>query len=250
MPAHERAGTVSPVPNVGGTKSETGGVASSAPRSRKGERTRARLVEAAKRVFERDGFLEARIVDIAEAADLAPGSFYHYFESKEQIFREVAEMQEERLTAPSDDDDEPRVDVSPMDRIRIANRRYLARYRDEAALMGVIEQVSRYDEHVNAARMSTMKHFAERGERAIRRMQRDGIVDARLQPAMAADALGAMVARLAELWLVQGYREYDFEDAVEQLSILWANALGLKEEAAPKLRARRKSAVLGPETST
>ena len=34
---------------------------------------------------------------------LAPGSFYHYFESKEQIFREVAQTQEERLTAPSDD---------------------------------------------------------------------------------------------------------------------------------------------------
>ena len=64
--------------------------------------TRARLVEAAKKVFERDGFLEARIVDIAEAANLAPGGFYHYFDSKEELFLEVAQMQEERLTAPSD----------------------------------------------------------------------------------------------------------------------------------------------------
>jgi hypothetical protein len=47
---------------------------------------------------------------------------------------------------------------------------------------------------------------------------------------MAADALGAMIARVAELWLVQGYREYDFDQAVEQLSLLWANALGLTEE--------------------
>jgi hypothetical protein len=44
-------------------------------RSRKGMQTRARLVDAAERVFERDGFLEARIVDIAEAAHLAPGSW-------------------------------------------------------------------------------------------------------------------------------------------------------------------------------
>ena len=28
---------------------------------------------------------------------------------------------------------------------------------------------------------------------------------------------------------MQGYREYDFDEAVEQLSLLWANALGLKE---------------------
>jgi AcrR family transcriptional regulator len=52
------------------------------PRSRKGTETRARLLDAAKQVFEEDGFLEARISDIAERANLSHGSFYHYFESK------------------------------------------------------------------------------------------------------------------------------------------------------------------------
>jgi len=199
------------------------------PRSKKGARTRTRLMDAAKTVFERDGFLDARIVDIAETAGLAAGSFYHYFDSKEQIFREVAQAQEERLTAPDDDaadDDAP----SPWERIRRANRRYLERYRDEAALMGVIEQVSRYDAEVNAARMATMKHFVERAERAIRRMQRDKLVDRKLDPTFAADALGAMVARFAEIWLVQGYRDYDFDGAVDQLTLLWGNALGLEPE--------------------
>ncbi|HET6948898.1 MAG TPA: TetR/AcrR family transcriptional regulator [Acidimicrobiales bacterium] len=203
------------------------------PRSSKGVRTRARLIDAAKAVFERDGFLEARIADIAETARLAPGSFYHYFESKEQVFREVAEAQEERLTAPvAAGGGTPAAAASPWERIRRANRRYLERYRDEAALMGVIEQVSRYDEHVNAARMATMKHFVERAERAIRRLQGEGHVDGRVHPAIAADALGAMVGRFAELWLVQGYREYDFDEAVEQLTVLWANALGLPAEPA------------------
>jgi AcrR family transcriptional regulator len=214
-------------------------------RSPKGIQTRLRLLKAAKLVFERDGFLEARIVDIAETAQLAPGSFYHYFDSKEQIFREVAEAQEQRLTAPTDDGSTfAAVDEPPSERIRRANRRYLERYRDEAALMGVIEQVSRYDEHVNGARMSTMKHFVERAERAILRLQKDGEVDPRLNSALAADALGAMVGRFAELWLVQGYREYDFDEAVEQLSILWSNALGLPPEpvAAPTRRPRKVAA--------
>jgi AcrR family transcriptional regulator len=199
------------------------------PLSRKGIRTRARLIDAAKVVFEHDGFLEARIADIAETAGLATGSFYHYFDSKEQVFREVASAQEERLTAA---DDEPMAAVdSSWERIRRANRRYLERYRDEAALMGVIEQVSRYDDHVNAARMATMKHFVERAERATRRLQDEGQVSPAINPALAADALGAMVARFAELWLVQGYREYDFDEAVEQLTLLWGNALGLTEES-------------------
>jgi AcrR family transcriptional regulator len=209
------------------------------PRSKKGAKTRTRLMDAAKAVFERDGFLDARIVDIAETAGLAAGSFYHYFDSKEQIFREVAQAQEERLTAPADDED-PGDTPSPWERIRRANRRYLERYRDEAALMGVIEQVSRYDAEVNAARMATMKHFVERAERAIRRMQRDKLVDRRVDPTFAADALGAMVARFAEIWLVQGYREYDFDEAVEQLTLLWGNALGLEPEAINSRRRTRR----------
>ncbi len=204
-----------------------------APRtlSVKGMRTRARLIDAAKTVFERDGFLEARIIDITATAQVAPGTFYHYFESKEEIFREVAQAQEQRLTAAeaaraADD----AADASIWERIRRSNRRYLERYREEAALMGVIEQVSRYDAQVNAARIATMKHFVSRAERTIRRLQREGAADSRLDPSFAADALGAMVARLAELWLVQNYRHYDFEEAVEQMTLLWANALGLRPE--------------------
>jgi AcrR family transcriptional regulator len=229
--------------NVGGPVARTAGEVRTPKRSRKGLRTRARLVEAAKRVFERDGFLDARIVDIAKTARVAPGTFYHYFDTKEEIFREVAEAQERRLTAPPEDGEgTTSPDESPAERIRTANRRYLERYRDEAALMGVIEQVSRYDDYVNAARMATMKHFVERAERAIRRLQKGGLVDPRIKPSMAADALGAMVARFAELWLVQGYREYDFDEAVEQLSLLWAKALGLEEEVTTAGRVRRRRA--------
>lgn len=206
--------------------------------SPKGLRTRARLMNAAKSIFERDGFLEARITDIAEAARIAPGTFYHYFESKEEIFREVARAQEERLTAPPD---LTATDVAAIDsiwqRIRRSNRLYLARYRDEAALMGVIEQVSRYDAPVNAARLATMKHFVTRAEHAILRLQNEGAADPRIDPLFAAEALGAMTARFAELWLVQNFRDYDFDEAVEQLTVLWANALGLREEPPPPKRA-------------
>ena len=143
----------------------------------------------------------------------------------------MAQLQEQRLTAPEDGGTPGRGDGrSAWERIRLANRLYLERYRNEAALMGVIEQVSRYDSEVNEARMVTMKHFVERAGRSIRQLQAEGLADARLNAAMAADALGAMVARFAEQWLVQGYRSYDFDDAVEQLTRLWGNALGLVPE--------------------
>src|SRR6185295_11301824 len=73
------------------------------PRSSKAIRTRERLVEAAKEVFEESGFLEARISDIASRAGQSHGSFYYYFNSKEEIFREVAAAVDERLFAPMDE---------------------------------------------------------------------------------------------------------------------------------------------------
>jgi hypothetical protein len=42
----------------------------------------------------------------------------------------------------------------------------------------------------------------------------------------------------AELWMVHGYRDYDFDDAVEQLTHLWANALGIQPSTA---RSRSKT---------
>jgi AcrR family transcriptional regulator len=208
-----------------------------APRSRKGAETRARLLDAAKDVFCERGFLEARVSDIAERAQLSHGSFYHYFESKEQVFREVAEVQEANLTAPSGEDGEYPGEVaeaganeaSELERLHRANMRYLERYRANGKIMGVIEEVSRYDPEVSAARMARQKHFADRAERSIRRLQEAGEADPEVDPEIAALALGSMVARSAEMWLVEGWGSYDTEHMATQITRLWANAIGLKE---------------------
>ncbi|MET0908878.1 MAG: TetR/AcrR family transcriptional regulator [Ilumatobacteraceae bacterium] len=208
-----------------------------APRSRKGAATRARLVDSAKEEFEQTGFLETRISDIAARAGMSHGTFYHYFESKEQIFREVAEAQEALLTAP-EDGDAPTADATEFDRILHANRRYLERYRANGRIMGVIEEVSRYDQPVNEARTRRQKHFAERAEASVRRLQAAGAADADVDPEIAAVALGSMIARFAELWLVENWGSYDFDHAAEQLTKLWANAIGLREPAARRTRKR------------
>jgi AcrR family transcriptional regulator len=55
----------------------------------RGERTRQKLLEAAERIFAELGYHDASIVKITEAAGVAQGTFYLYFESKKQIFDEL-----------------------------------------------------------------------------------------------------------------------------------------------------------------
>ena len=209
------------------------------PRSAKGRRTRARLLEAGKAVFERDGFLQARITDIAAEAQVSHGSFYHYFESKESLFREIAEEVEVRLV--SMDDVAHDLDAGPVERIRAANRAYLTAYKKEARIMRVIEEVSRYNDDVRAVRSKRDDYLAARLESAIKHLQSDGLADKRIDQRYAATALGGMVAKFAEMMFIGGAR-FDLEGAVEQLTLLWANALGLSETTTtPRRRARAKS---------
>jgi AcrR family transcriptional regulator len=57
--------------------------------SSRGAATRARLIEAAEQVFAELGYHDASIVKITEAAGVAQGTFYLYFQSKKDIFDEL-----------------------------------------------------------------------------------------------------------------------------------------------------------------
>lgn len=211
------------------------------PRSRKGAQTRARLLSAAKEIFEENGFLDARISDIAERAGLSHGSFYHYFESKEEIFREVAAAVVDQLSAPLGSVIlDPASEATPPERIREAIRLHLEAYRREARIMGVIEQVSRYDQQVKEFRFEHQRQYSEQVQESIRRLQRHGLVDPGLDPAVASAVLGSMTNRFPELWLVEGAVECTFDQGVEQLARVFINAMGMKQEAAPT-RSKRRS---------
>jgi len=56
----------------------------------KSARTRARLMDAAVRIFARDGYEAASVNEIARAADVVNGTFYIHFKDKDEIAAAVA----------------------------------------------------------------------------------------------------------------------------------------------------------------
>jgi AcrR family transcriptional regulator len=72
-------------------------------RTERGERTRARLLEAAEQIFTDLGYHEASIVKIAEAAGVANGTFYLYFSGKQEIFDELVEDLNRRVRRAMDE---------------------------------------------------------------------------------------------------------------------------------------------------
>src|SRR6516164_5616807 len=193
------------------------------PRRADAERNRAALVGAARRVFERDGYVVARITDIAEEAGVAHGSFYSHFDGKPAIFAAVmAEVEEEMLhPGPA----LPAAGSDPVAVIEAANRAYLEAYRRNARLMALLEQVATVDEGFRELRRRRSAAFLARNARAVRRLQRAGRADPDLDPELAPST---MVSRSAYAAFVLGDPPVDIEPLAATLTRLWVNALGME----------------------
>lgn len=62
-------------------------------RERRAAETRVRLFRCALQLFAARGFSDVRVEDITEAADVGKGTFFNYFESKDDVLGVVAEIQ-------------------------------------------------------------------------------------------------------------------------------------------------------------
>jgi AcrR family transcriptional regulator len=194
------------------------------PPSRRGQRTRATLVTAARSVFERDGYVDARITDIADEAKVASGTFYTYFDSKEEIFAAVVESIEEDMLHMHVRE---RVgEAEPRALISAANAEYLIAYQRNARLMAVFEQVAQVDGQFRDLRVKRSDAFLKRNAKLIKELQDRGEADPSLDPLVAAEALSWMVSRMAYSVFVLG-RPIPIGLLTDTLNQLWLNALRL-----------------------
>lgn len=194
------------------------------PATARGRRSRQALLDAARIVFARDGFIAARITDIADQAGAAHGSFYTYFKSKDEIFLALIEELEEDLrvsgrgeSAASDD---------AYARILRANTEYLTAYYDNRGIMVVWEQAATLNPEVAELRSQASDRAVARVVRAIERMQAAGEVSPAIDARYAATALTGMISNFAYRWCLRD-EDFELDRAAQQLSLLWANALGI-----------------------
>ena len=204
------------------------------PTTERGRQMRARLLTAAREVFERDGFLAARVTDIAAAAGVAHGSFYTYFGSKTEVFRALVAASMDELYASLGTDasagSSPRssTPAEAVARIDRANRRFVAMYRQNTALMALFEQVTTFDPEVRALRQAARQRMVGRVRRSIEHLQADGLVDREVDAEYGAHALVSMVNGLVHYWLVLE-ADFDEERLLRALTGVWARSLGLPD---------------------
>lgn len=108
--------------------------------------TEVALKEAAKRVFDRVGYLRAKITDITAEADRAAGSFYSHFDSKEQLLEallvDILDEGDRRATMP---DHNP--DFSSLDAVRWHVAQYWTFVTTNRAVILALQEAAIINEH-------------------------------------------------------------------------------------------------------
>ncbi|MBR0754416.1 TetR/AcrR family transcriptional regulator [Bradyrhizobium jicamae] len=195
---------------------------------RKSEVTRARLLEAARIVFSRDHFQNARITDICSEAGKAVGVFYRYFSDKQEIFFACVDEFFSDLLADSPKAAEFEKDASAA--IRASTELYWSKYQQYYGVVASLFEIGMINPEIAAlwrqVRENGIKRFAFR----IRKQQALGKC-ATLDAEIAASALMSMLEFSCYNWNSQrlDFPERSIPDqaAIENLFVLIRNALEL-----------------------
>ncbi|MCY1138638.1 TetR/AcrR family transcriptional regulator [Actinoplanes sp. Pm04-4] len=181
-------------------------------RKQQAAQTEAELKAAAVRVFERIGYLNAKITDITAEAGRATGSFYKHFASKEQLLEALlvdllAEGDESAAAEGHSDDFRDRAAV----RYHVAA--YWDFYRRHRAVVEALRQAAIVDEGFAERSRQMMEpdlaHLAEHIAKA----------DPAGDPYVLASIFATLVSGLAEPWAAD-------DDAVETLTTFIHNGIG------------------------
>lgn len=207
------------------------------PVTGRGAQRREELLAAARRVFERKGFIETRVSDIVKEARVSHGTFYTYFDTKEAIFKEVSHDVIDSMLAsmailiPSEDFHA---------RVHDSVRRFVHAYRPHASMLALMEQVGTVSPDLRELRLDARETFVRRTERGIKRMIEAGIADPGLDVEYTAESLGAMLEYVCYVWFSLD-RQFEEDRLVDALSAIWEKALTPLPDAAGAGAKKRSS---------
>jgi AcrR family transcriptional regulator len=190
------------------------------PLSKRGERTRRRLLEAAEAVFAELGYHDASIVKITEAAGVGQGTFYLYFASKKDVFDELVVDLNHRVRQAMTEAASQGTTRAEMERLGFAG--YFRFVAEHPALYRIIRQaefVSPEMLHLHYERLTSgyvagLRQAMEAGEIA------DG------DPELLAWALMGIGELVGMRWILWNGRTELPADVLEELGRIITRALG------------------------
>ena len=173
-----------------------------APRSRLAIEKRRLILDAAVRVFARQGFNQCRVSDIADEAGVAYGLVYHYFRSKDEVLDTLfLERWNVMLDVIRDLDGQ---ELAPRDKLYAIASFIVDSYRHDPELMKVIiVEVTRAANSFGQTHLEKITEAYELIAGIVARAQAEGVFKATVTPRFAAMAFYGVIEQVLSGWIFE-----------------------------------------------
>jgi TetR/AcrR family fatty acid metabolism transcriptional regulator len=170
------------------------------------------ILDAAVRVFARQGFHTCRVSDIADEAGVAYGLVYHYFQSKDEVLDTLfLERWELMLAAIDEIDAQP---IAAREKLRAIASFIVDSYRHDPELMKVIiVEVTRAANTFGQTHLAEIRKAYSRIGEIVAAAQADGTFRDAVTPQFAAMAFYGAIEQVLTGWifglLEEGEEDYE-----------------------------------------
>jgi AcrR family transcriptional regulator len=166
------------------------------------------ILDAAVRVFARQGFHTCRVSDIADEAGVAYGLVYHYFSSKDQILDTLfLERWDVMLRAIAEADASER---APREKLHAIAGFIVDSYRHDPELMKVIiVEVTRAANTFGRTHLAKIREAYEQIGAIVAHAQADGVFRPEITPEFAALAFYGLIEQVLTGWIFDSRRVPD-----------------------------------------
>jgi TetR/AcrR family fatty acid metabolism transcriptional regulator len=175
---------------------------------------RRQILDAAVRVFARQGFHTCRVSDIADEAGVAYGLVYHYFSSKEEIldtlFLERWEVMLEAIVAADHSTSSPREKLAAIAAFIVDSYQ-----RDPDVMKVIIVEVTRAANTFGLTHLAKIREAYAGIAAIVATAQADGTFRSEITPAFAAQTFYGAMEQLLTGWIFESRAtgEPEFEQA-------------------------------------
>jgi AcrR family transcriptional regulator len=163
---------------------------------------RRQILDAAIRVFARQGFHSCRVSDIADEAGVAYGLVYHYFDSKDQVLNELFnERWSLLLTAIEEVDGRP---LEPREKLDAVAGFIIDSYRHNPDLMKVIiVEVTRAANSFGRTHLPEIRRAYNMIEKIVADAQASGVFRQDVDPGFASMWFYGAIEQLLSGWVFE-----------------------------------------------
>jgi TetR/AcrR family transcriptional regulator, fatty acid metabolism regulator protein len=176
------------------------------------------ILDAAVRVFARQGFHATRVSDIADEAGVAYGLVYHYFKSKDEVLNELFAERWSLLLAAIEEAD--RTGSGPREKLAAVAGFIFDSYRHDPELMKVIiVEVTRAANSFGQTHLEEIRRAYEGIAKIVAEGQESGAFRGDVEPMFASMAFYGAVEQLLSAWIFETIpaSESDFDQARDLL---------------------------------